>query len=54
MFDLGHFLEQIKTTLIDVGIIVFILVLVFLYLLIAGADESRRNGCNHSDGEEEK
>ncbi len=42
MFDLSNFLEQIKTPLIVIGIIVLIAIMVFLYLLIAGADESRR------------
>ena len=32
----------IKTSLIIIGIIVLIAIVVFLYLLIAGADESRR------------
>lgn len=31
-----------KTTLIVVGIVFLIAIVVFLYLLIAGADESRR------------
>lgn len=46
MFDLGYFLEKIKTPLIVVGIVVLIVTVVFLYLLIAGADESRRNKMN--------
>ena len=31
-----------KTTLIVIGVIVHILLVIFLYLLIDGADESRR------------
>ena len=34
--------ETIRTPLIIVGVVVFIAILVFLYLFIAGADESRR------------
>lgn len=54
MIDLGHFLDQIKIPLIVVGIIAFILIFVFLYLLISGADESRRKVSKPSEGEEEK
>ena len=42
MFAMEQFIEQIKIPLIVIGIIVLIAVLIFLYLLIAGADESRR------------
>lgn len=42
MIDLRHFIEQIKTPLIVVGIVILIVIVVFRYLLIAGADESRR------------
>ena len=49
MFDLGNFLEQIKTPLIVIGIVILVAMVVFLYLLIAGADESRRK-----KGDEEK
>ena len=34
--------EHIKTPIIIIGIILFIVIVIFLYLLIAGADESRR------------
>ena len=49
MFDWGYFLEQIKMPLIVVGIVVLIVTVVFLYLLIAGADESRRKDRNQKD-----
>ena len=55
MFDLSNFLEQIKTPLIMVGIVVLIAIVVFLYLLLAGADESRRkDGYNKEIENEEK
>lgn len=37
------FLPWMKTVLIVIGVIFLIAVVVFLYLLIAGADESRRH-----------
>ena len=37
------FQPWMKTALIVVGVIVLIAVVIFLYLLIAGADESRRH-----------
>lgn len=37
------FQPWMKTALIVIGIIVLLAVIVFLYLLIAGADESRRH-----------
>ncbi len=49
MLDLRHFLEQIKTPLIVIGVVVLIAIVVFLYLLIAGADESRRHDCQNKN-----
>ena len=42
-----------KTALIVIGVVVLIAIVVFLYLLIAGADESRRKDRNkdRQDGE---
>lgn len=39
-----------KTLLIIVGIVLFIAIVIFLYLLIAGADESRRKDTYHPEG----
>ena len=36
-----------------IGIVMLLLILVFLYLLIAGADESRRKGSNRLEGKDE-
>ena len=44
--------ERIKVPLIVVGIIILISVIVFLYLLVAGADESRRRDMNKSEGKD--
>ena len=38
-----EFQPWMKTALIVIGIMVLIAIVVFLYLLIAGADESRRH-----------
>ena len=54
MFDLSHFLEQIKIPLIVVGVIVLIVIVILLYLLIARVDERRRTDHLNKNREDKK
>ena len=48
--DVGN----VRTPLIIVGVMVLLVFVIFLYLLITGADESRRNKMNSHTEDKEK